>query len=682
MNIDRESGIGVLGNVRWGTHFCVFYRTEEDLADILVPYFEAGLENNEYCIYITSEPLSGDKMKARMARAIPDFDERMKNGQIEIMPYQEWYVIDGKFDPERVLSGWVERLQKARARGFSGLRLAGNTFWLEKDYWKDFQDYERELNDVIGRYDIIAMCAYSLDKCDAAHVLEVANTHQFVMSKLEGAWNIVEGQEQKKVRKVLQESDVRFRSLIQNSSDIIRILDKDGRIIFDSPSSVKILGYPPDYLLGRSPLDFIHPDDRERVRKDLSKVYARKNPGTPTEFRMRKADGEYLDVESIGMNMVGVPGVDGIVITTRPITERKRAEERLRMLSRAVEDSPATVVVTDIKGNIEYVNPKFTQLTGYTFEEAMGENPRILKSGKTSAMEYKRLWKTILSGEEWRGEFLNKKKNGELYWESAIISPIRGDKGEIAHFVAVKEDITERKRMERELTEAKERAELYLDLMSHDINNLNQVAMGYLELANETLALDNAEKELVSKPLEALASSSTLIDNVRKLQQAMEGGLKTDNINLKELLSKLMGEYSSSNGRAVTINLEVEDDCHVRANGLLHDVFANLIGNAIKHSTESKHLEINIKLDKSTFNDETFCRVAVEDNGPGVPDSLKGKLFNRFQRGKTKAHGKGLGLYLVRSLVDDFHGEVLVEDRVPGDHTKGARFVVMLPALE
>ena len=681
MDTERESGIDIIGELPWGTHFCVFYKTNEDLADILVSYLEAGLRNNEFCMCVASEPLNAGEIEARMAKAIPDFDVYLKKGQIEIIPYTEWYVIDGKFDAERILNGWVDKLQKAMARGFSGLRLSGNTFWLEKAGWNGFQSYERQVDDLIGNYPMIALCTYSLDMCDANDILDVASTHRFALAKRENTWKVIESLEQKKVRKALEECDIRFRSLIQNSSDIIRILDREGRIIFDSPSSEKILGYAPGHMLGRSPLEIVHPDDRDRVRNDLEQILKNRNPGIPTEFRILKADGEYLDVESTGVSMFGVPGVDGIVITTRPITERKRSEEQLRMLSRAVEDSPATVVVTDIHGNIEYVNPKFTRLTGYTFDEVRGSNPRILKSGKTPREVYEQLWKTILAGNEWRGEFLNKKKNGGLYYESAVISPIRDAKGNIVRFVAVKEDITERKRMEDELREAKERAELYLDLMSHDINNINQIAMGYLEIANETLALDVEEKELVSKPLEALNNSTALIANVRKLQNIMEGRYKSDIIDLKDLMAGMKENHWVSNGRRVSIHLEADDDCHVMANGLIHDIFSNLIGNAIKHSPDDRPLDINIKLDRLNDSGADYCRVAVEDNGPGIPDSLKGRLFNRFARGDSKAQGKGLGLYIVRSLIEDYHGQVWIEDRVPGDHTQGARFVVMLPAV-
>ena len=145
------------------------------------------------------------------------------------------------------------------------------------------------------------------------------------------------------------------------------------------------------------------------------------------------------------------------------ITERKQAEEELEKLSQAVEQSPASVVITDLSGTIEYVNPKFCEVTGYTIEEALGQNPRILKSDLTPSEVYRELWKTIKAGYEWRGEFQNKKKNGELYWESATISPLKSGDGSIAHYLAVKEDITERKQMEESIREKEARFRGYFE---------------------------------------------------------------------------------------------------------------------------------------------------------------------------------------------------------------------------
>ena len=138
------------------------------------------------------------------------------------------------------------------------------------------------------------------------------------------------------------------------------------------------------------------------------------------------------------------------------VAERRQKEERLRKFSHAIEQSPSSIIITDVKGNIEYANPKFMQLTGYTPEEIIGENPRFLKSGKTPPEEYKQLWTTITSGGEWRGEFYNKKKTGEFYWESASISPIKNQEGVITHFVAIKEDVTKHKQTEFEYQKANE----------------------------------------------------------------------------------------------------------------------------------------------------------------------------------------------------------------------------------
>ncbi|OPY30498.1 MAG: sensory histidine kinase AtoS [Methanocella sp. PtaU1.Bin125] len=360
----------------------------------------------------------------------------------------------------------------------------------------------------------------------------------------------------KRMEEALRSSEVRFRALIQNSSDIIRIIGRDGRIVYDSPSSEKILGYPAGAMIGKSPLDFIHPEDREMVRRDLNEVLDRNNPGIPTEFRIRKADGSYLDVESTGVNLIGTPGVDGIVITTRPITERKRA-------------------AADLK-------------------------------------------------------------------------------------------------------KAKDQAELYLDLMGHDINNLHQIAMGYLEFAREIAGPESVEYEFIDKPLEVLRRGARLIDNVRKLQKLREDAYVKGTYNVREVLEGALGEFRDMPGITITADYHSNGDCRIIANDLLSDVFTNLVDNAIKHARYMPRIAIS--LEKVRENGRDHYQVAVEDNGPGIPDTMKGKIFNRLLEGDSHSRGMGLGLYMVKSLVEEYDGRVWVEDRVAGDHASGARFVVMLPA--
>lgn len=250
----------------------------------------------------------------------------------------------------------------------------------------------------------------------------------------------------------------------------------------------------------------------------------------------------------------------------------------------------------------------------------------------------------------------------------------------------LKDEIMQRKQTEEELGKAKEQAELYLDLMSHDINNLNHSAMGYLELALDTLnvkmMLRLDDKMLIERPMQSLADSSVLINNVQKIQKLRTEGIKAKPTDLDKIFRALEETSFHSKDRDVTINIQRVPGVIVEANELLKDVFVNLIANAIKHSDEEKPLTVNVKVKPVNENGRSFFQCMVEDNGPGIPDEMKSKLFKRLQRGATKAQGKGLGLYLVRMLVEGYHGSVWVEDREPGDHTKGTRFVVMLPAVE
>ncbi len=212
----RRSGIDIINDVPWGTHFCQFYRTKEDLLDILLPYFKAGLENNEFCMWITSEPLSDQEALEAIRKSIPGSDRYLANGQIEILPHSEWYLEAGRFSSGRVLGGWVEKLNEALVRGYEGLRLSGNTFWLEREEWRDFLAYEEEVNNIVGKYPMIAMCTYSLDKCGSADVLEVVNTHQFALSMRDGKWDLVESAEHRRAVEALKESEARYRSLFEN----------------------------------------------------------------------------------------------------------------------------------------------------------------------------------------------------------------------------------------------------------------------------------------------------------------------------------------------------------------------------------------------------------------------------------------------------------------------------------
>ena len=202
----RKTAIDIIGDVLWGTHFCQFYETREDLIEILVPYFKAGLENNEFCMWITSEPLRVEDAITALKKQVPNLDDYINRDQIEILDYSQWYTKPGYFDPDKVLEGWIEKKEQALKRGFEGLRLTGDTFWLENRDWKKFTEYEAAVNSVIGQHQMLAVCTYSLDKCSASEIVDVVSNHRFALVKRQAKWEIIGSAEYKNTVEALRQS--------------------------------------------------------------------------------------------------------------------------------------------------------------------------------------------------------------------------------------------------------------------------------------------------------------------------------------------------------------------------------------------------------------------------------------------------------------------------------------------
>ncbi len=262
--------------------------------------------------------------------------------------------------------------------------------------------------------------------------------------------------ERKRVEKDLQLAQFS----LEHASDAIIWSDSQSNFVYANAAACRSFGYSREELLSLSV-----PDLNPHVREENWGAFWEqiKTQGSITfESQNITKQGRVFPVE-LTVNYLDFDGQEYSFAFARDITERKRTEERLRKLSSAVEQSPASVVITDVQGNIEYVNPKFTQLTGYIPEEAIGQNPRMLQSGMHAVAMYRELWETVLSGREWRGEFANRKKNGEIFWESASIVPIKDSAGKITHLLAVKEDISERKRAEEALKTSEKRYRLLFE---------------------------------------------------------------------------------------------------------------------------------------------------------------------------------------------------------------------------
>ena len=188
----RKTGVDVVGDIAWGTHFCLFYETKADLLETLVSYCKAGLESQEFCLWVVAAPVTEQDAGQALKRAVPDFDRYLADGSIEIVAARDWYLQDGLFDLKRVIDGWNDKLARASARGYAGVRVTGDTAWLEKKDWKDFCAYEDSLNESIANQRLAVLCTYPVAACGSGEILDVVRTHQFAVAKRRGSWDVIE----------------------------------------------------------------------------------------------------------------------------------------------------------------------------------------------------------------------------------------------------------------------------------------------------------------------------------------------------------------------------------------------------------------------------------------------------------------------------------------------------------
>jgi signal transduction histidine kinase len=331
----RHSGIDIIDDVQWGTHFCQFYQTTEDLIDTLVPYFKAGLENNEFCMWVTSQPLEVEDAKAALRKAVPEIDIYIEKGQLEIISYFHWYVKDGSFDSDRVLNGWVEKLNKALAHGYDGLRLTGNTFWLEKEDWNDFIDYESEVDRVLDNYQMIALCTYNLDRCNAIEIIDVVTHHQFALIKKNGKLEQIESSKRKEIAQALQDRKTSIRvtkavkaerqqlfNILETLPVMICLLTSDYHVAFSNRSFREKFGESGgrccyDYCFGhKKPCEFCE-------------SYTVLETGQPHFWEVQGQDGSVI--EAYDFPFTDFDGSLMILEMDIDVTKHRKAEEMLKL---------------------------------------------------------------------------------------------------------------------------------------------------------------------------------------------------------------------------------------------------------------------------------------------------------------------------------------------------------------
>jgi PAS domain S-box-containing protein len=538
---------------------------------------------------------------------------------------------------------------------------------------------------ITGQVDALHYEFQGLTKSNKIIEAEVFGSRTVYLGKSAVIGTLLDITERKQSEKALQESIKRYQELADLLPQTVFEVDINGKLTFVNQASYKLFGYThEDFEKGLSVTQMISPDEREIAFQNIQKILMGEKVERNEYFALRKNGTTFpvlIFINPIRHEGLSV-GFRGILLD---ISERRQSEEQLRKLSRAVEQSPTSIIITNIKGDIEYVNPHFNELTGYSFEEVIGKNPRILKSGHTSSDEYKGLWESITAGKKWRGEFHNMKKNGELYWEEASISPIVDQSGKITHFLAIKVDITDRKKIEEELINAKEKAEEseqlksnFLAQMSHEIRSPINVILSYNSFLKEELkgkldtflessfsSIDSAGKRLLR--------TIDLILNMAALQSGYID-LKLADINISDILRSLISEFDvsvKSKNLTINFNLKTENTSILADDYLVTEIFQNLIGNAIKYTSRGS---IEIKVYE---NDDKKLSVDIIDTGIGISEEYLPKLFKPFTQEETgysrSYEGNGLGLALVKNYVDLIGAEI----NVRSEKESGSVFTVI-----
>ncbi len=486
-----------------------------------------------------------------------------------------------------------------------------------------------------------------------------------------------------RTQQALRESEETYRRLFQDHAAVQMIMDPEtGSILDVNEAATQYYGWPRERLMQMN-IQNINTLPPEDIRKAMQKIKDQNR--IHFEFCHRRADGSIRDVEVFSSRIV-TTGKEVFHSIVHDIADRKRAEvERERLLA-AIEQAGEAVCITNLDGRIEYVNPAFESVTGYTCAEVIGKNPRILKSGAQNNEFYRNLWKTITSGKTWKGEFINCKRSGERYAEEATISPVCDASGRIIQFVAVKRDITEHQQLTAQLMQAQKMESVgrLAGGVAHDFNNMLTVILGHTEMllaeaepglplhADLSAIQDAAGKSArITRQLLAFARRQTIVPKILDLNHTIDGMLK--------MLRRLIGE---------DIELVWHPDSQlwpVRMDpSQIDQVLANLCVNARdsingigRITIETKNIELDRALDdtQSDFQPGEFAMLAVSDSGCGMNKETLTQIFEPFFTTKELGRGTGLGLSTVYGIVRQNKGFINVHSE-PG---KGTTFKIYIP---
>ena len=494
----RETGISVIGDVRWGTHFCSFYETKEDLLETLVPYFRVGLENKEFCVWVVPSVLSVDEARHALGHAVPDLERHLGEGALEIHGHAEWYLRSGRWDPQRVLQSWREKLDQGLAERYAGLRAAGDGGWVQNDDWIGFREYEKEVSAMMADQSSIILCTYPLTTSSGDQVFDVAHIHQVAVARRNGTWEMVETAalkeakaeikrlneeleekvaertrelaatnealkieivERKLAEAAVKQAEDRIRLVIDTIPTMAWTLQADGAVDFVNQRWLDYTGLSLEEAI-ESSKSIVHRDDLPRaVAKWLPEMAA----GIPAEdeIRLRRADGEYrwflirtAPLRDEQGNIVRWYGV------STDIEDRKQAEMQARTLIDAI---PQQIWSAPPDGKTDYCNERWRAYTGLELKDVRGYGWQTMVHPEDRDRVLKAWDEAVANGTRYQEEERHRGADGTYRWFLSIGAPLRDAVGRIVRWYGTNTDIEGHKRAEEALRKSEKLFAAFMD---------------------------------------------------------------------------------------------------------------------------------------------------------------------------------------------------------------------------
>jgi PAS domain S-box-containing protein len=491
------------------------------------------------------------------------------------------------------------------------------------------------------------------------------------------------------VENKLKESEEIFKKLTEKSLVGVYLI-QDGLFKYINPKLAEIFEYEIDEIIEKlGPKDLTFPADRKTVLENISKRITGEIESLNYEFKGITKRGRVINVEVYGSGMI-YNGKPALIGTLLDVTKKKQSESMLLMLSEAVKQTSASIIITDPEGKIEYVNPRFEEVTGYSAVEVIGDTPQMLIPDKESLDFYGNIWNKLKSGISWSGELQHKKKNGDLYWVHCSVSHLRNSDGEVIHFIINEEEIIALKEAEAELKEAKKRAEelnrlktVFLANMSHELRTPMIGILGYAEsLYNELSSADLKEMAniILKSGTHLMETLNLILDLTRIESNKIE--IKLKEFNVSDIVLDVVKLFSiAAKEKALVLNTIIKDSkvAALLDRRMFSQIIQNLVANAIKYTSKG---EVSVEVNKAVIGQKEYMELRVRDTGIGIPPESISKIFEPFRQvseGLNRNYqGTGLGLTITKKFVEMMDGTITVESTLG----KGSVFSVYLPSVK